>query len=255
MNRKAQKLPQATDQKPPGKAVEMTGGLLDRAQRLQGPRVAKYVGSLRAAHPDDSPAQIIRRLEKLYLNTVTGSGSAVGATAAIPGVGTMTALGAMTAETAMFLEASALLALSIADVHGIPLHDNERRKTLVLTVALGEEGVMALGRLVGTRGGALRRLSNSAIPGGGLNTLNKKLINMITKKYAIKRAPLILGKLMPAGIGAMIGGAGNRALGRRVITNAREAFGPPPPAWTIDGVVIPGDPAHAELPAVGRRDR
>ncbi|MCX2965009.1 hypothetical protein ACIGKQ_12900 [Gordonia sp. NPDC062954] len=227
-------------QRPPGKAVEVTGGLLDRAQRLQAPAVARYVRSLRTANPEETPAQIIARLEKLYLTAVTGSGGAVGATAAVPGVGTMTALGAMTGETAFFLEASALLALSIAEVHGIPVHDSERRKTLVLAVALGEEGVVALGRLVGTRGGALRRLGGASIPGGGLAKLNKTLVNKVAKKYAFKRAPLLFGKLLPAGIGAMIGGVGNRALGKRVIANAREAFGPPPTTWTIDGEVVAG---------------
>lgn len=231
--------PTASTGRPPAKAVEATGSIIDRAQRLQAPAVTKYVNSLKAAHPDETPAQIIRRIEKLYLNAVTGSGSAVGATAAIPGVGTMTALGAMTGETALFLEASALLALAIAEVHGIPVHDSERRKTLVLAVSLGEEGVVALGRLVGIRGGALRRLGGAAIPGGWLTKLNKTLINKLTKKYAIKRAPLIFGKLMPAGIGAVIGGVGNRALGRKVITNAREAFGTPPTSWTIDGEVVP----------------
>ncbi|GAC70787.1 hypothetical protein [Gordonia soli] len=223
---------------PPTVAVDATGSLIDRAQRLQAPAVKKYVDGLRTKHPDETPAQIIARLEKLYLTAVTGSGSAVGATAAIPGVGTFTAVGAMTGETAFFLEASALLALSIAEVHGISVHDSERRKTLVLAVALGEEGVLALGKLVGGRGGALRRLGGAAIPGGGLSGLNKKLITKLTRKFAIKRAPLIFGKLMPAGIGAVIGGAGNRALGKRVITNARAAFGPPPPAWTIDGEVL-----------------
>ena len=68
---------------PPGKAVEVTGGILDRAQRLQAPAVKKYVDSLRRKYPDDSPAQIIERLEKRYLNAVTGSGGAVGAAAAV----------------------------------------------------------------------------------------------------------------------------------------------------------------------------
>lgn len=154
----------------------------------------------------------------------------------------------MTGETALFLEASALLALSIAEVHGIPISDDERRKTLVLAVALGEEGVVALGRVVGTRGGALRRLGNAAIPGGGLTSLNKRLVSKMAKKFALRRAPLVVGKLLPAGIGAVIGGAGNRALGKRVIANAREAFGPPPTSWpagmggVIDGSVVTEPP-------------
>lgn len=228
-----------------GKAIEVTGGILDKAQKLQGPAVAKYVRSLRDSHPDESPAQIIARLEKRYLTAVTGSGGAVGAAAAIPGVGTMTAVGAIAGETVFFIEASALLALSIAEVHGIPLQDSERRKTLVFAVALGEEGIAAVSKLVGSRGGTLRRLGTAAIPNGGLGKLNKKLIGKLTKKFAIKRAPLVFGKLMPAGIGAAIGGVGNRALGKKVIDNARDAFGPPPTNWPagqiIDSQVVAGE--------------
>ncbi|MDV7101718.1 hypothetical protein R4227_16725 [Gordonia amicalis] len=227
-----------TTRKQPGKAVEVTGGILDRAQRLQGPAVKKYVASLRRKYPDDSPAQIIERLEKRYLNAVTGSGGAVGAAAAVPGVGTMTAFGAMTGDTAFFLEASALLALSVAEVHGIGVHETERRKALVLAVALGEEGVLALGRVVGTRGGPLRRLGGAALPSGAITRLNKTLVNKLVRKYAIRRAPLIFGKLMPAGIGAVIGGAGSRALGRKIVHNAREAFGPAPVFWVLDAEVV-----------------
>ncbi|MGC4934622.1 hypothetical protein ACLQ3C_13180 [Gordonia sp. DT30] len=229
---------------PSGRSVEFAGNMLDKAQRLQAPAVARYVRGLQRKHPDDSPAQLIGRLEKRYLHTVTGSGSAVGATAAVPGVGTVTALGAVTGETALFLEASALLALAIAEVHGISIHDTERRKTLVLTVALGEEGLARLSGVVGARGGALRRLGIASAPSGTFANLNKTLVNRTVKKYALKRAPVVVGRLLPAGIGAVIGGAGNRVLGKRVIANARVAFGPPPAHATIDGVVVtdPGLP-------------
>ncbi|MEP9392126.1 hypothetical protein ABLE92_00280 [Gordonia sp. VNQ95] len=223
-----------------GRTAQVTGNLIDKAQRLQAPAVAKYVLGLREKYPNDSPAQIITRLEKRYLNAVTSSGSAVGATAAIPGVGTVTALGAVTGETALFLEASALLALAIAEVHGIGIHETERRKTLVLTVALGEEGLARLGRVVGTQGGALRRLGRASAPNGAFAKLNKTLVNRVAKKYALKRAPLIVGRILPAGIGAVIGGAGNRALGKRVIASSREAFGPPPAHWTIDSTTVDG---------------
>lgn len=238
---------------PSSKSVEMAGNLIDKAQRLQAPAVAKYVRGLREKHPDDSPAQIIARLEKRYLTAVTGSGGAVGATAAVPGVGTIAALGAVTGETVLFLEASALLALAIAEVHGIGVHESEKRKTLVLTVALGEEGLSRLGGVVGTQGGALRSLGRSAAPGGTFAKLNRTLTNRIIKKYALKRAPMVIGRLMPAGIGAVIGGAGNLALGKRVVAHAREAFGPAPAQWTqsltddrtIDGSVV----TEPELPA------
>ncbi|EGD56666.1 hypothetical protein [Gordonia neofelifaecis] len=214
-------------------------GLIDKAQRLQQPAVAKYVRRIRRKYPDEGPEQVIRRLEKHYLRTVTASGGAVGATAAVPGVGTLTAVSAITAESALFIEASALLALAIAEVHGIAPTDGERRKALVLAVALGEEGATVVGKALGARSSdAIAKLGVPGIPGANLNTINRALGNKFIKKFTIGKAPVVMGKLVPGGIGAVIGGVGNRALGSRVIRNSREAFGPPPHFWDVDGEVI-----------------
>ncbi|GED97418.1 hypothetical protein [Gordonia crocea] len=235
--------------RPSAQAVGAADKMLRRAQRLQGPAVAKYVAKIRAAHPEETPEQIIGRLEKQYLLAVTGSGGAVGATAAVPGVGTIAALSAVAGESLFFLEASALLALAVAEVHGIDPDDQQRRESLVLSVALGEEGLTALGKLVGTgRSGALRQLSIGSIPGANLSSFNRKMLNKVMRKFTLKRAPIIVGKLLPAGVGATIGAVGNRALGKRIVDNSRAAFGPAPRHWptstVIDGSVV--DPA---LPA------
>lgn len=212
-----------------GRMEDGITSVLDNASRLQGPAVQAYVRRLRRQHPSESPAQIIERLEKRYLLAVTGSGSAAGATAAIPGVGTGAALAAIGGETAFFLEASALLALSFAAVHGIPLDDRERRRGLVLAVALGESGMEVVERTVGVRG--VRDLMSKRIPGNAIAGMNTSLLAKFIKRFLAKRSALILGKLLPAGIGAVIGGAGNRTIGRGVVRNSREAFGPPPVAW------------------------
>ncbi|GAA4675214.1 hypothetical protein [Gordonia humi] len=216
--------------------------LVDKAQRLQQPAVARYVQSVRRKHPGDSPEAIIRRLEKHYLTTVTASGGAVGAAAAVPGVGTVTAIGAMSAETVFFIEASALLALAIADVHGIAPTQHDRRRALVLAVALGEEGVGIVGKTLGPSSRtAMAQLGLPGIPGANLATINKALTNRFVKKFTLGKAPVMFGKVLPGGIGAVIGGVGNRALGTTVIRNARAAFGAPPRHWltVVDGAVEP----------------
>ena len=50
-----------------------------------------------------------------------------------------------------------------------------------------------------------------------------------------------------AGIGAAIGGVGNRTIGKRTIINARSAFGPAPTVWP--DVALPPQPAVPELPS------
>ena len=230
----------ALNQRTAGKGtMAVVSALVDKAQRLQQPAVAKYVERIRAKHPDEDPEQVVRRLEKHYLRTVTASGGAVGATAAVPGIGTAAALGAITAESVLFIEASALLALAIAEVHGIAPTDTERRKTLVLAVALGDEGTTIVGKAIGAKGrDAMAKLDVPGLPKVNLKAINRTLGNRFVRKFTLGKAPVVMGKLIPGGIGAVIGGVGNRALGSLVLRNAREAFGPPPRFWDIDGEVV-----------------
>lgn len=219
--------------------LAVLGALVDRAQRLQQPAVAKYVERIRAKHPEESPEQVIRRLERHFLRTVTASGGAVGAAAAVPGVGTVAALSAVTAESALFIEASALLALAVAEVHGISPTDRERRKTLVLAVALGDEGTTIVGKALGAKGrDSITRLDVPGLPGLNLKAVNRTLGNRFVRKFTLGKAPVVMGKLIPGGIGAVVGGVGNRALGSLVLRNAREAFGPPPRFWDLDGEIV-----------------
>ena len=63
-----------------GPVEKVLVSVLDNGSRLQAPAVAKYVEWVRRSHPGESPAQIVERMEKMFLLAVTGSGSAVGAT-------------------------------------------------------------------------------------------------------------------------------------------------------------------------------
>ncbi|SFA41272.1 Recombinase zinc beta ribbon domain-containing protein [Rhodococcoides kroppenstedtii] len=166
----------------PGRVERAVSLVLDNGSRLQAPAVEKYVWRLRRAHPEESPEQIVARLEKMFLTAVTSSGGAAGATAAIPGVGTVASIAAIGGETAFFLEAAALLTLSVASVHGISVTDHERRKALVLAVALGDSGKEIVQRSLGRTGNVGKMLS-AGIPGGAnLSGLNKRLISSFVKK-------------------------------------------------------------------------
>ncbi|KAF0962194.1 MULTISPECIES: hypothetical protein [unclassified Rhodococcus (in: high G+C Gram-positive bacteria)] len=214
-----------------GPVEKVLVSVLDNGSRLQAPAVAKYVEWVRRSHPGESPAQIVERMEKMFLLGVTGSGSAVGATAAIPGVGTVASIAAVGAESAFFLEAAALLTLAVASVHGISAADHQQRRALVLSVALGESGMEIVQKATGVTAKNWASAITSRIPGPTMKGMNSTLVRKFITKYAARRSALILGKLVPAGIGAAIGGAGNRAIGKGVIKNSREAFGPAPARW------------------------
>jgi hypothetical protein len=225
----------------PGAAAKALSNILERGARVQAPAVEAYVQRLRRANPGASPAEIITKLEKRYLAAVRASGAAVGSAAAFPGIGTITALSAVAGETVVFLEATALFVLAVAEVHGIPAGHREHRRALVLSVLVGDDSKGAVRDLVGPgrTNGAWLGESTAALPLPVVAQLNNRLLKYFVKRYALRRGAIAFGKMLPMGIGAVIGGGGNRLMGKKIISNARTAFGPPPGRWPVAVHVLP----------------
>lgn len=228
----------------PGRLPKSLHRALERAIAMQQAPVAGYVARLRRARPDATPAEIIAVLEKQYLTAVTGSGAAVGGAAAAPGIGTVAALALSGGETVVFLEATTLFALGVAEVHGIRIHEVERRRTLVLSVVLGDQGAMLVEKATGRTGRHWGDLLPDMIPMSSIAAINTTLGRWFLRRYGRKLGVLALGKVAPFGIGAAIGAAGNRAFGRTVVNTSQRVFGPPParfadggPVTIIDGTV------------------
>jgi hypothetical protein len=220
----------------PGAAAKALSNILERGARVQAPAVEAYVQRLRRANPGGSPAEIITKLEKRYLAAVMASGAAVGSAAAFPGIGTIAALSAVAGETVVFLEATALFVLAVAEVHGIPAGHREHRRALVLSVLVGDDSKGAVRDLVGPgrTNGAWLGESTAALP-----------LPVVSQRYALRRGAIAFGKMLPMGIGAVIGGGGNRLMGKKIISNARTAFGPPPGRWPVAVHVLPSARAGA----------
>ncbi len=238
--------PADADEKP-GAAAKALSNILERGARVQAPAVEAYVQRLRRANPDASPAEIITKLEKRYLAAVMASGAAVGSAAAFPGIGTITALSAVASETVVFLEATALFVLAVAEVHRIPAGHREHRRALVLSVLVGDDSKGAVRDLVGPgrTNGAWLGESTAALPLPVVSQLNNRLLKYFVKRYALRRGAIAFGKMLPMGIGAVIGGGGNRLMGKKIISNARTAFGPPPGRWPVAVHVLPSARAGA----------
>jgi hypothetical protein len=234
------KLPSDGDENPSA-AARALSHILETGSRVQAPAVQAYVDRLRRTSPDASPAELVTKLEKRYLAAVTASGAAVGSAAAFPGIGTIAALSAVAGETVVFLEATALFVLAVAEVHGIPAHHREHRRALVLAVLVGDESKGAVRDLVGPgrTGGAWLGESAAALPLPAVSQLNNRLLKYFVKRYALKRGAIAFGKMLPMGIGAVVGGGGNRYMGKKIVSNARNAFGPAPARWPVSLHVLP----------------
>lgn len=217
----------------PSVAAKVLSRIIERGSRVQAPAVKAYVDRLRDQHPHATPAQVVKKLERRYLSAVMASGAAVGSAAAIPGIGTLTAMASVAGETVVFLEATALYVLAVGEVHGIPADHEERRRALVLAVLVGEDSKRAVADLVGPgrTKGAWVADGAATLPLPALSQLNSRLLRYFVKRYTLKRGALAFGKTLPVGVGAVVGGVGNRLMGKRIVANARAAFGEPPPRW------------------------
>lgn len=225
----------------PGAAARALSLIIERSSRVQAPAIEAYVHRLRANSPDATPAEIVTKLEKHYKAAVLASGAAVGSAAAVPGIGTLAALSAVAAETVVFLEATTVFVLAVAEVHNIPAEHRERRRALVLAVLVGEDSKGAISDLLGPgrTSGAWLADGAATLPLPAVSQLNSRLLKFFIKKYTLKRGAIAFGKLLPVGIGAVVGGVGNRLMGKKIVEHARHAFGPPPPRWPAALRVLP----------------
>jgi hypothetical protein len=208
---------------------------LDRVLAIQRPVVLAHLRSIRLRHPEATPDQVVRMLERRYLASVTTGGAAVGATAVVPGIGTGVTLALSGVETLGFLEATTLFAQSVAEVHGIPVADPDRARALVLTLMLGKEGVDLVAQLAGQAAGRAPgrdrywgEMVTKSIPRAAMGPLVDRLKKSFIHQFAARGGASWIGKALPFGIGAALGGAGNNILGRRVLVNSRRAFGVAP---------------------------
>jgi len=240
---------------------------IDRVLTVQRPVVLAHIRSIRRGRPNASPDEIIRTLERRYLAAVTTGGALVGATAAVPAIGTGTSLALSGVETAGFLEASALFAQSITEVHGIVVDDPDRARALVMTMVLGSAGADLVTQLAGqvSGTGAPRsafwgEMVTKSLPSSVMGPISDRIKKTFLKRFAAAQGTNVVGRLMPFGIGAVIGGSGNHILGRQIVRTARAGFGPAPatfPSWLEPVVKAPKAPRAPRKPrairAAGRK--
>lgn len=214
---------------------------LDRLLTVQRPVVLANIRAIRKGHPDATPAQILRILEIRYLAAVTTGGAVVGATAAVPAITTGVSLALSGVETAGFLEASALFAQSVTEVHGIPVADPDRARALVMAMVLGNAGRQVIAQLASQATGVGPAKTafwgeqiGRALPKTVVGPIADQLKKHFIKRFTVTQGTNVVGRLIPFGIGAVIGGGGNHLLGRAIVRASREAFHAPPavlPPW------------------------
>lgn len=227
---------------------------LDTAMGWQTSAITGYVRQLHARKPDETPAQIQKRIDDHFLALVTGSGGAAGGAAVIPGVGFVTGLGAVALESVVFLEIAAWYTLASASLRGISIGEEERRRSLVLVTLMGASGTALVAAAMGDE--PLRKQAPAKDPAASLiarlgvpqlGGLNKMMIKQAQKRLAKSARMAMIGKLMPMGIGAFVGAGANRKIAKKLMERARLALGPIPASWPEEFALSDDDLAKAQF--------
>lgn len=243
----------------------MTVHGFDRLLTVQRPVVLAHIRSIRRSHPDAPPEVIIRVLERRFLTAVTVGGAAVGAASAVPAVTTWISLALSGVELAGFLEASSLFAQSVTEVHGTPVEDPDRARALVMALVLGQTGQQIIRQYAAQAAGRgpakpvfWGEVISSSLPATVIGPLADGLQKHFVRRFAVTQGSNAIGRLLPFGIGAVIGGGGNHLLGRAIVRASREAFAAPPATlapWLEPAATDRRIGVGKRLPRTPRRER
>jgi hypothetical protein len=143
-------------------------------------------------------------------------------------VGFVTGAAAVGVESLAFLDAATSYAVASAYLRGVDISNPERRKSIVLLSVVGSEGTPLATATMGTDS-TIALLTRASTP--KLSDLNKKMFNFAMKRISKSIRLAWLGKLMPLGIGAVLGSVANRKIGNNLIDHVVETLGPLPTSF------------------------
>lgn len=166
----------------------------------------------------------IAALTRSFSRELGAAGAAAGAAAVAPGVGTVSTLAAATAELGWFTARAGDLILTIAALHGRPDPTVDERRAWVLAVLI--YGSSARDEFAGTLNQASTGLDpvGRRLPLTTLQTANRLMSRTLVRRYGSRRGMVALGRMLPVGIGALIGGSANYVAIRSLAGHADEFF-------------------------------
>ena len=203
---------------------------VDTVLKVQRPLVVSMLKKMREKHPHETPDQIAKRLEKAYLRDVTVGGGAVGATAFVPGLGTAASVGLSALAVGGYLERTAIYAQAMAELHGVHVEDPEKSRLMVMAIMLGEDGSVLMNSILahtGKTGGVSRKwgMMMGSKDSGKVFSIERTIRNMFIKRFLTRQSGALLGRALPFGVGAVVGGGANLALGKNVVKSVEQTFG------------------------------
>lgn len=215
----------------------------------------------RADATEGTVEQRVQEVSKNFRKELTSAGAAAGAVAAAPVVGTGAAIATLGAEIGWLTMRSADLIMTIAAIHGHTEATVEERRSWVLAIlAFGETAATEFASLADRMNVGPTTGKGLKMPLEVLERLNATLGASLISKFGTRRGALAIGRILPFGIGAVVGGGSNYAMIGAVAKHADAFFRATPitvnvrriDGISVDGTSGPGHRPQAELPPPAR---
>ncbi len=197
-------------------------------------RAAELPGSIRP--------EKLSVLTDSFARELGAAGAAAGAAAAAPAVGTAATLLATTAELGWFTARAGDLILTIAALHGRPDPTIDERRGWVLAVLIyGSSARDGFARAINEASTGVAPAPHQRVSLTTLQAANRLMSRSLLRRYGSRRGAVAIGRVLPIGIGAVIGGTANYVAIRSLAANADRFFARLPySAIDVDSIDVTG---------------
>ena len=176
-------------------------------------KVAAWIHSLREANPDLHHNDVADFVGDKIVWTYTSQGAALALPGAIPGLGTIvqasTEIGMATTDIALMIRNQSYLVFALALIYGFHSRQTLIQDTLICiglwtnALSMTKSGAIRIGTKI------VEANFKKHFPGKVLQVVNRKVGTTVLTKYGTKRGGVALGKLIPFGVGVLVGGGFN----------------------------------------------
>lgn len=184
-------------------------------------KAVAQVARIREHNPQITQEELIKKLERRYIWEVTSSGTVTSAAAAVPGVGTLASSGTTIGGAGVFLTSTIVHFYAMLETVNAQLEDIDYERALVLTILAGGPASQIINKIAKRVGVHWSNKLLKKIPGDSLRAINRLLGTNFVTKVGTKQGIVVLGKVIPFGIGAAVGGSLYFAMGNGVIKATR----------------------------------
>ena len=176
-------------------------------------KVAAWIHSLREENPALHNDDLADFVGDKIVWTYTSQGAALALPGAIPGLGTIvqasTEIGMATADIALMIRNQSYLVFALGSIYGFHSRETLIQDTLICiglwtnALSMTKSGAIRIGTKI------VEANFKKHFPGKLLQVINRKVGTTVLTKYGTKRGGVALGKLIPFGVGVLIGGGFN----------------------------------------------